>query len=362
MANPPIPFPPLDAGLEDWNWPEPPFAWNHVPPPGDGVAQPCRIETHGGATLEGLLAGFDAFSRNLRIRSVSGGPELLLPFARFRRLTLTVPLQALPAVPGAPKERVPAAALERDYQLQAADGLPPLTGRTAGHVQAPEGMYLFTPVDDERSLVRVFVPATAYTRAEFGASAEELAQTHWISTRTELLAAIARQPTAPVLRMGQALLDLGLVTQAHVDRALSQNLPDTPLGERLVAAGEISRSDLHTALAHKMGYPLVNLACFPIEPAAVSRIPLRTATRLRALPLTIDGDRLIVAVDRPSRTLKLRDLQGLTRLKVVPVLARKGQLLMKLAELQQKEDVWATNVAARPEFFDTVPGAPATQP
>ena len=148
-----------------------------------------------------------------------------------------------------------------------------MTGRTAGYVEAAAGLYLFTPVDEEAALQRVFVPRCAYSHCEFGPSAEEIAARLWIGSPAELLDAIERQERMPVLPIGQSLLALGLLTQAQLDRELAKPVGDRPLGEALVAAGLISHTDLHTAIAHKMGYPMVDLTRFPVDPAAVAKVP-----------------------------------------------------------------------------------------
>jgi hypothetical protein len=114
----------------------------------------------------------------------------------------------------------------------------------------------------------------------------------------------------------------------------------------------ISPSDLATALAHKMGYPLVDLTRFPIDHDAARRLPLRLAMQCRALPLMIDGKRFIVAVDRPSRVEKFRTLQVFTGMKIVPVLTSKAQIMVALGELAQR-DVWSHNVFARLVFGPT---------
>jgi hypothetical protein len=274
-----------------------------------------------------------------------------VPFGRIRQLTLTAPLMPAPQLAGAPMERVPAAAQERDYRLQGKDGKP-IAGRTAGYVVSDAGLYLFTPLDEERSLQRVFVPRSAYTAAEFGPSAEEIAAERWIATREELLAAIERQQRVPVMRIGESLLNLGLVTRRQLDRALAGQRGDLPLGETLVAAGIISKSDLNTALAHKMGYPLVDLTRFPVDLEAARKLPLRQAAESMALPLMIHGVRLIVAVDRPSRIEKLHALHVFTGMKLVPVLASKGQIMLALSDLAQ-QDVWSHNVFARLIFAPT---------
>lgn len=161
MARPSSPFPILiDDGPDRWLRPVPPYVWRHIPAPGNDVVQPCRVESTGGSTVVGQMLGFDPSAGTLVFRTGESGPVLTLPFSRFSRLTLTTPLQRAPTLTGAPMERVPAAAQEREYMLKSSNGAKPLTGRTAGHVETAHGLYLFTPVDDEVSLQRVFVPRT----------------------------------------------------------------------------------------------------------------------------------------------------------------------------------------------------------
>ena len=342
-------FPVLEAPASvDWHWPMPPFQWRDVASAHD-AAHPCRIETRFGTEVEGELLRFDADRGTLAFRSGAGASDVTLPFARMRRLVLTTPMRPSPRFAGAPPERVPAAAQEREYTLHPDDGGEPQVGRTAGHVERGEGLYLYTPMDDERSLQRVFVPRSAYSRCEFGPSAEERAAEHWCSTPAQVLAALERQRHAPVLPIGQSMLELGLVTPAQLDRAITAKPPEVPLGEMLVASGILSSGDLQTALAHKMGYPLVDLTRFPIDREAARRLSLRVALECRALPLMLHGERLVVAVDRPARTNKLRTLHGLSGLTLSPVLASRNHIFTALQALAQ--DIWADNVHGGPASF-----------
>jgi hypothetical protein len=328
------PFPTLTLDEPPtWQWPLPPArARAFTAPPALGTPQPCCIETQTGLTLQGEMHDFDPAKRRLLFRAAGGGPDASLAFASLRRLTLTVALQPLPRERGAPRERQPAIAQERDYRLQQVGQVntPPLTGRSAGHAEAAEGMYLFCPIGGDGALQRVFVPRAAYSRSEFGASAEELAARHWIASPAQLLDAIAQQQRQPVVPLGQSLLALGLLTQARLDRALQRLDGKAALGEALVSTGLVSRSDLQTALAHKMGYPLVDLDRFPLDPAALALIPRRVAVSHRVMPLLCDGERLIVAVDRPGRVLKLRELDAYAQLPILPVLALKSQIMLAL--------------------------------
>jgi hypothetical protein len=343
-----IAFPVLeDPASGEWHWPMPPFAWRDAAADHD-VAQPCRIDTLHGTDVTGELLHFDPAAATLQFRTGTTRGGVTLPFARIRRLMLTTPLRPSPRFAGAPPERVPAAAQERDYRLEG-DDHPPQAGRTAGHVEREEGVYLYLPEDDERSLLRVFVPRSAFDRCTFGPSAEELAAEQWCASPPQLLEAIERQQRTPVLKIGHALLELGLVTPRQLERALAGKPPDVPLGEMLVAQGLLSSSDLQTAIAHKMGYPLVDLTRFPVDPHAARRLPLRVALECRALPLLVHGDRLIVAVDRPSRTNKLRAVNSIAQLTLVPVLASRSHIMTALQSLAQ--DIWADHVGGRPTFF-----------
>ena len=337
-----------------WSWPMPPAgARRFAAPPALGTPQPCRIETQAGLMLQGALLDFDPAKRRLQFRAASGGTDASLPFAGVRRLTLADPLRPVARVADAPKERAPPAAQERDYLLQQvgqATALP-LSGRTAGHVLASEGLYLFSPAQDDGALHRVFVPRSAYSRCEFGASAEELAARHWIASPAKLIEALGQQERAPVQPLGQALLALGLLTQAQLDRALKRSGDKVALGEALVDAGLLSRGDLQTALAHKMGFPLVDLERFPLDPQALALLPRRLAISHRVLPLMLDKERLIVAVDRPGRVLKLRQLDAYAQMPIAPVLALKSQILVALN--RQSGDGWNLNVSERVNFFAT---------
>jgi hypothetical protein len=347
----PLQFPPLALPADGWEWPRPPFAWRHEVPPADELGQPCLVETIEGSQIEAQLARLDIADRSAKMKLRSDGRGVRLSFTRLRRLTLTVPLRPLARRANEPAERVPAAAQERDYRLLPTDpALPALVGRTAGHVQAAEGFYLFTPVDEERSLLRVFAPAATTTLCEFGRSSEEIAAARWIVDPKQLLDAIALQQRMPLRPLGQSLLELGFITPLQLERALAEPANDVPLGRRLVAAGLLTRTDLQTALAHKMGFPLVDLERFPIDPAAVRRFTLRMATEARTLPLMVDGPRLIVAVDRPSRIQKLKGMQAIAQLTPVPVLASKMRILDALARLA-RQDVWSTQVPGALPFF-----------
>jgi Type II secretion system (T2SS), protein E, N-terminal domain len=324
--------PPAPPGPPPWQWPVPPSLGQRAALPPLMGAQPCLVEMQSGDMLRGEMLAFDPARRRLSFRADAAGPEASLPFASLRRLTLTRPLP-----------RLGRAAQERDYRLQQVDAVPvpPIAGRSAGAVEGAEGMYLFQPCGDDGSLQRVFVPRSAYSRCEFGASAEELAARHWIASPAQLVQALAQQPAQPAQPLGHSLLALGLLTPRQLQQAQQRVGGKAALGESLVAEGLLSRADLQTALAHRMGFALVDLQRFPLDPAALALLPLRLASSHRVLPLMRHEQRLVVAVDRPGRVLKLSRLQPYAQMPIAPVLALKAHILLALE--RQTGEVWNLN-------------------
>jgi len=227
-------------------------------------------------------------------------------------------------------------------------------------VRDKTGLFLFTPLDDGAALLRVFVPHAAFATVEFGKTAEEQAAERWISSPQQLFAALDAQKTAPIKPLGDALVDLGFVTRSVIDRVVRDQPVDhdRPLGEELVAAGLLSRADLKTALAHKMGYPLVDLARFPIDPKAARKLSEKSMRERHAFPLLEDGDRLIVAIDDLARVPRLQSLEALAGVQLVPVLASRAQIALALGALAQRlgTDPWGDNVQVQVQALLTAPG------
>jgi hypothetical protein len=345
MFNPATPFPVIDFAAEIAPWPRPPFAWPHTGK-GSDEPQPCVIETTWREKIEGQMILFDTSASLMKLH-LSKSLVAAVPFSRLCMLTLKEPLVANNPV-GLGKERLPFADHERKYRFEGSDGQL-RSGYTVGYVINESGLFLFEPTDDEESLLRVFVPTAAYSSLELGPSESETALRRWITTREELIEAIEKQKHSAPLRIGEALLNLGLVTRRQLEHALAKQRGEQALGEMLLASGAISGEDLDAALAHKMGFPLVDMRSFPIDDRAVKMLGLQVAVAAEAVPLMLQDDILVVAVDHPSRMAKLKTIQTVTGKNLVPALSSKVQITQALTNLQ-RQHVSVDNVVARVVF------------
>ncbi len=356
---------PLDAPAEKasppaFRWPMPPFATypeaqEHADP------EPCEVVGLNDRRNAGRLTFFVPEQQLAYLQMPPARTTFPLRFEHFRSLTLTTPIKPLALPATDPHADILGERKAVPYRVTLTAG-GELTGVSVGSVERDFGLFLFPPVHADGSVQRLFFPRNAYTKFSAGArigevlveqqratplqidagltaqrelrnqKLGEILVLRQIVTPEQLLDAIAQQERMPMIRIGEALLSLGMVSEAQLNAALEQQRDDrtVPLGELLVRMGAVSSEDLQVALARKMGYPLVNVELFPIEAVALRALSYAVASRQLVLPLLIRSARLIVAVDDPTlRREALEEVEFITQMKVIPVLA-KGETLREV--------------------------------
>jgi type II secretory ATPase GspE/PulE/Tfp pilus assembly ATPase PilB-like protein len=334
------------------SWPSPPLASY---PAETDLAPPlaCVVHSSRGRIARGLLLRIDFLDRIAEVTFAKDKPPTRLRFDHFLSLTLTQALLPSPRqAHGANGATAPLELRPRTpYRVLLRDGKE-LTGQTIGHLEKPAGLFLFPPIDQDDRVVRMFLPKEACVQRELGkpigqvlveqnsASTEEVEQIaalqeklraqkvgeilvhRKVVTPEELLKALEVQASMPVMRVGEALIGLGLIQSEQLDAVLAMQKIDrsAPLGELLVREKMITREDLCTALARKMGYPIVDLEQFPIEAGALQRVPFAIAQRLHVLPLMLKENLLVVGLEDVTRRKALDELEFATQTKVVPAL------------------------------------------
>jgi type II secretory ATPase GspE/PulE/Tfp pilus assembly ATPase PilB-like protein len=355
------PTTPEKAQYPAFRWPTP--ALPSYPP---AVEQrdplPCGIVGLNGALMTGRLIFFVPDQGVAHVQVPPARTTMPLRFGQFRTLTLDEPLEPLASPPDdGQTDRMHLDLLaERPVTTWKVrfKGGHELSGETVGHVDTPFGWFLFTPLDADGRLQRVFIPREAVEWAEVGPrigdllvaqraatpeqvqrAADEQQQMRQqklgdllvnkqIVSPDKLMEAIRKQASMPLVRIGEALLGMGYVTPQQLDDALAEQKRDrsVPLGQVLLKSGLISQQDLQTALARKMGYPLVDLTAFPIDPAALRKVPYAMALRLQAQPLLINEGSLVIALQDPSQRGTIDEIEFASQCKVTPVLTTHGGL------------------------------------
>ena len=109
--------------------------------------------------------------------------------------------------------------------------------------------------------------------------------------------------------------DLARVAEARVAT------PFVPLHKLLIERGFAKEEDVLNALAEELGMELVDVTKITVDPETLQAMPLKLVHRRGLLPISRQNGTLVVATGDPLDINALDELQTLTGLKVVPVLA-----------------------------------------
>jgi len=179
---------------------------------------------------------------------------------------------------------------------------------------------------------------------KFGLSTEALAdrqkvmRSEAIVSPSQLMTALDQQSRMPMIPVGEALTRLGFIDEEQLAKALERQKTERsiPLGQLLVNMGFLTRRDLNTALAHKMGYPVVDVTQFPIEADALRTVPFSTALRLGIMPLLLRDKMLVVATADPTRREVLDELEFMLSMRVIATLGEEQQIQQMLSATYER--------------------------
>jgi type IV pilus assembly protein PilB len=151
-------------------------------------------------------------------------------------------------------------------------------------------------------------------------------------------------------KLGTILVDEGLVTPEQLEQALlQQSRDDQPLGRILISLGLVKEADLVAALAKQIGYRFVDLADFQVDPSSAGMISEQVARRYRALPISQEEGRLVVAMADPANLFALDDIRTITGMDLLPVVATAGDIeaaIRKYSRSDQSVEELSTEASA----------------
>jgi type II secretory ATPase GspE/PulE/Tfp pilus assembly ATPase PilB-like protein len=141
-------------------------------------------------------------------------------------------------------------------------------------------------------------------------------------------------------KVGEILIEAGLVTSRQVEEALSSQTAGKRkrLGLILVEHGLITEDQLLSALAKKFGLQVVDLRQVKPDPAAVARVSREMITRMQILPLEFRNKRLVVATSNPTDSTVTQNLHFATNCPIELVVASASQIETKIKQLNVKPD------------------------
>jgi type IV pilus assembly protein PilB len=129
-------------------------------------------------------------------------------------------------------------------------------------------------------------------------------------------------------RLGQVLIDMGLITQDQLKQALQtqQDNGTGTLGQTMVDQGMISPEDLLNALATQYGMQMIDLSQVEASPEALKMVSVSMAQLYRIVPVSFEQGQLTVAMADPQNITAIDELQFMLNCSVVGVLATPEQV------------------------------------
>jgi type IV pilus assembly protein PilB len=115
------------------------------------------------------------------------------------------------------------------------------------------------------------------------------------------------------VRLGESLVESGLITPAQLDEALRRgNTTGERIGEALVGLGYISERDLLRTLASDADIPFLEPRELVVDPMVVGAVSVTIARAEHVVPLRVEGRSLVVAMGNPFDVGVIRSLERST--------------------------------------------------
>jgi type IV pilus assembly protein PilB len=159
------------------------------------------------------------------------------------------------------------------------------------------------------------------------------------------------------LKLGEILINEGLINQAQLDEALRfQKLSGRTIGDILVDRGFAKEEDLANALAKQLDIPFVSIKDSSLQPskedALEKIIPQSFARNQLVLPLSRHLKSLTVALANPLDLLAIDNLKKITGCEINPVIATKSDIREAISKFYGSKDLLEEAVDSSYEITD----------
>ena len=115
-------------------------------------------------------------------------------------------------------------------------------------------------------------------------------------------------------RLGEVLLERGVITRAELERALAhQKERGGLIGHALIHLGFITEEEVALALTAQYGFPYLPLDNYEIDASVTTIIPEAVARRHCLIPIDRIGNALTLAMADPSNMKAIEEVELLTK-------------------------------------------------
>jgi len=115
-------------------------------------------------------------------------------------------------------------------------------------------------------------------------------------------------------RIGEVLLERGVITQHELDKALAhQKAQGGLMGQVLIQLGFVTEEEIALALTAQYGFPYLPLDNYEIDPGLTAVVPEQVARQYCLIPIDRIGNALTLAMADPSNVQAVEDIELMTK-------------------------------------------------
>jgi len=156
--------------------------------------------------------------------------------------------------------------------------------------------------------------------------------------------------------LGDLLLREGLITDSQLTTALQvQKQTERSLGRVLVEMGLITERVRMRLLQQRLGYDIVHINPQRIEQMVLDHLPKPIAVKHRLVPVKLELDTLVVAMEDPTDVRVIDDLKSMTGFRIRPVIASIEEIEAVLQKYPEKTE--EVVIEAPPSIWPRLLGA-----
>ncbi|GAB2902649.1 MSHA fimbrial ATPase MshE [Uliginosibacterium flavum] len=138
-------------------------------------------------------------------------------------------------------------------------------------------------------------------------------------------------------RLGELLVQQGLITPVQLDSALAQQKESgRKLGRVLADSGIVTEEGISNAIAKQLGIPFYDLLEKDVDPAIVNLLPETMARRFRAIVLADQGKSYLLGMADPSDIFGYDEIARTLKKDIALAVVTEGQLLSAIDRLYRR--------------------------
>lgn len=132
-------------------------------------------------------------------------------------------------------------------------------------------------------------------------------------------------------RLTELLINNKLITQEQLNKALEvQKAKGGRLSDIIVSLNYIKESDLISLLSQGLGFPLIDLRRFKVDPEVVKVIPAEVARHYQIIPVSKMGESITLAMADPLNIFAIDHVKTLTGYKINPIISSSQDIMQAI--------------------------------